>query len=340
MMEKVISQTKLKIPFMIKKPRKLIFVKKQRGFEIPNATDEMIDFIKQLFNGINSNDLALYLEKNNRVSALYGWLKKKDCISTNVINCIVNTENEKNYEYISSLDKNPHKLLKKIKESHVAIVGCGGTGSIVVQNLVAMGFRRLSVIDYDKIEYSNLNRQIVYSYSDVGKYKAEVLANKLKLLHREVKVTSHIKKIQNEKDLIEIYDNNLPAFMVCGIDTPPILSRINVLKFCELHDIPSIFGGVGIETGNYGPLIDNEKDRKLYQSSLNNIKSQYKVDGINLIKGSLCPTNSIISSFMALDIFKWFTNTNPLSYNKISNVDFSLGIMKHNNFNLLSSIDI
>lgn len=321
---------KLKIPFLIKKSGKIVFINNHKGYEISNITNEMIDFVNQLLIGVESNIIDQYLKKNNGIKTLYVWLQKKEWISTDVANHLANTANEKNYEYINSLNKNPHELLTKLRKAHVAIVGCGGTGSIIAQNLVAMGFLQLSVIDYDKIEFSNLNRQTIFSYDDVGKYKAEVLATKLKLLNNDVKVITYIKKIQSKKDLEAIYDKNSPSFMVCGIDTPPVLSKINVLQFCASKNIPCIFGGVGIESGNYGPLIDNDEDRKLFEISLNKIRNEYRVEDINLTKGSLCPTNSIIASFMALDVFKWFSNTNPLSLNKISHIDFKFGAMKHN----------
>lgn len=323
-MKHSLHRFKLKVPILIKRSGKVIFINNNKGYAV-SSSREVVTFIKQLSVGMKSDLITNWLKKNSSINALYAWLKNKNWIVDDLSHPIENTPNEKNHDYICSINKDPISVLNKFKVSHISIVGCGGTGSVVAQNLVAMGFRMLSVVDYDKIESSNLNRQTIYSHADVGKNKAEILAEKLKLLNNEVHITSHIQKVTCKEDLVKIYKNNRPAFVVCGIDTPPVIARDIVLRFCELSNIPCIFGGVGVDSGSYGPLIDTLQGMKLFRNFLSKIKDEYYVGEISIVKGSLCPTNSIISSFIALDIFKWFSNTNPLSHNKILKVDFNVG---------------
>ena len=56
-------------------------------------------------------------------------------------------------------------------ETDVLIVGAGGLGSPVAIYLTALGVGKIGIVDYDKVQLSNLNRQIIYSVKDVGKYK-------------------------------------------------------------------------------------------------------------------------------------------------------------------------
>ena len=63
---------------------------------------------------------------------------------------------------------------KKIFNTSVCIVGCGGLGTSVSQYLAMAGIGKFHLIDSDKIELSNLNRQVMYMESDIGKNKAEV----------------------------------------------------------------------------------------------------------------------------------------------------------------------
>ncbi|PWI31921.1 hypothetical protein DI392_17980 [Vibrio albus] len=67
-----------------------------------------------------------------------------------------------------------------IKNLNVAVVGCGGSGSIAAEGLVRMGFRRLTLIDADRVEYHNLNRLQGAGEGDIGKPKIQVVAEHLK----------------------------------------------------------------------------------------------------------------------------------------------------------------
>ena len=64
--------------------------------------------------------------------------------------------------------------LKKLKNSSVLIIGLGGLGSPLLQYLCTSGIGSIGLVDFDKIELSNLNRQIIYGTSDVGKNKTDI----------------------------------------------------------------------------------------------------------------------------------------------------------------------
>ena len=65
---------------------------------------------------------------------------------------------------------------KKILNSNVLVVGAGGLGCPVIDYLSRAGVGRLGIIDYDKIDPSNIHRQSIYTFKDVGKYKVNVLS--------------------------------------------------------------------------------------------------------------------------------------------------------------------
>lgn len=327
-MKTSINTIKLNIPALIKQSGQAVFISNKKGYQTANLSETLLDFVRNLVAGIDSDRLRQILHQNKSANRLYHWFKEKQWLTQVHINDFVNTPNEKNYDYIAALNKNPEELLNQFRNAHIAIIGCGGTGSIVAQNLVAMGFYKLSVVDYDKIEYSNLNRQLVYSEDKVGLYKTDVLSEKLKLLNARAEISAYNMKIQSDEDLIKIYEKNTPSFVVCGIDTPPVQAKIHILKFCEKKNIPSIFGAVGIESGNYGPLIDKTKNRTLFLRYLNTMKAEYRVEDIPVVQGSLCPTNAIIASFIALDVFKWFSHLVPTGLNKMINIDFGSGLIK------------
>ncbi len=83
--------------------------------------------------------------------------------------------------FFSLLTDNINKYKDQIKNSQVLILGAGAIGTHVLWNLAAMGVKNITVVDYDIIEESNLNRQLFYDSNDIGKYKVDVLKQKVNL---------------------------------------------------------------------------------------------------------------------------------------------------------------
>src|SRR5215813_1891105 len=77
---------------------------------------------------------------------------------------------------------------EKLLNSSVAVVGAGGVKSPTLFYLAAAGIGHIRIIDFDKVELSNLNRQILYTVDDIGKYKAESAALRLKALNPDIKI--------------------------------------------------------------------------------------------------------------------------------------------------------
>ena len=83
---------------------------------------------------------------------------------------------------------------KKIQKSKVLIVGIGGLGCPVADLLTRSGVGVIGLIDYDKVNLSNIHRQTLFTTQDVGKYKVNIAKKKLNLINKEVKIN-----IYNEK---------------------------------------------------------------------------------------------------------------------------------------------
>ncbi len=83
-----------------------------------------------------------------------------------------------------------------ISSSHVIIVGIGALGCEIAKNLALVGVGKLTLIDMDTIETSNLSRQMLFTENDKGKMKAEVAKEKLKVLNPDVEIITYTKKFQ------------------------------------------------------------------------------------------------------------------------------------------------
>ncbi len=89
---------------------------------------------------------------------------------------------------------------KKIQKSKVLIVGIGGLGCPVADLLARSGVGVIGLIDFDKVNLSNIHRQTLFTTQDVGKYKVNVAKKKLNLINKEVKINIYNQKA-NEKNL-------------------------------------------------------------------------------------------------------------------------------------------
>lgn len=96
----------------------------------------------------------------------------------------------------------------------IAIVGVGGIGSNVAVNLVRSGITWLRIIDFDRVEPSNLNRQF-YFYEQIGRHKVEALAENLRRIQPELHIETITAKINAENCCLLLADCNL---IVEGLD--------------------------------------------------------------------------------------------------------------------------
>ena len=97
---------------------------------------------------------------------------------------------------------------KKISSTKVLIVGMGGLGCPVALYLSNLGIKNIGMVDYDKVDFSNLNRQILFNKKDIGKYKINQAKNFLQKIDRNIKISIYKEKIvkKNIKNILNRYD--------------------------------------------------------------------------------------------------------------------------------------
>ena len=97
---------------------------------------------------------------------------------------------------------------KKIKKSKVLIIGMGGLGCPLLTYLASAGIYNIGIIDHDKVEISNLNRQILFNSADLGKYKVIQAKSKINKIYRGIKIKTFNQKVSvtNIKNIFKDYD--------------------------------------------------------------------------------------------------------------------------------------
>lgn len=123
----------------------------------------------------------------------------------------------------------------KISNLNILLVGLGGVGSFVFESLIRTGVNNLTIVDYDVVTLSNINRQLVANINTIGRKKIDVaiehakeINNKINIKALDIKITS-----ENINNLKSDYD-----FIVDACDS--IDAKISLIKFAKEHNIKII----------------------------------------------------------------------------------------------------
>lgn len=93
--------------------------------------------------------------------------------------------------------------LEKIKNLKILIVGLGGVGGYTFETLVRSGIENITIVDFDKVDETNLNRQILTNSSNIGKYKTDVALERALLINKNIKITK-LNIFLNEDNIDEL----------------------------------------------------------------------------------------------------------------------------------------
>lgn len=126
--------------------------------------------------------------------------------------------------------------VKKLKEANVLIFGLGGVGSYVTEALVRAGIGNMTIVDFDDVDETNINRQIPALHSTIGKYKVDVMENRIKDINPEI----NLKKYQmlfDESTSDELLSGKYD-FVVDAIDM--MKSKIHLIEECDRRGLKLI----------------------------------------------------------------------------------------------------
>ena len=128
---------------------------------------------------------------------------------------------------------------EKLKNSSVLLVGAGGLGSPAATYLAAAGVGRIGLVDFDEVEASNLQRQILYGTSDVGRPKLDAAAERLNDLNPHVEIERHEVRLTSDNALGIIDDYDVVAD---GTDNFP--TRYLVNDACVMTGTPNVYASI------------------------------------------------------------------------------------------------
>src|SRR5579864_3632317 len=127
----------------------------------------------------------------------------------------------------------------KLKNASVLLIGAGGLGAPLGLYLAAAGIGRIGLVDFDVVDFTNLQRQVIHGTSDVGRKKLDSAADRMREINPNVKIDKHEVALSSENalDILRDYD-----VVVDGTDNFP--TRYLVNDACVLLGKPSVYGSI------------------------------------------------------------------------------------------------
>lgn len=122
--------------------------------------------------------------------------------------------------------------IEKLNNSNIIVFGVGGVGSFTVEALARAGVGNITIVDFDDVDITNINRQIPALHSTVGRYKVDVMEERILDINPNInikKIRSLYNKDTSDEILTERYD-----YVVDAIDM--VSSKIHLIETCEKKD--------------------------------------------------------------------------------------------------------
>lgn len=126
--------------------------------------------------------------------------------------------------------------LQKIKNSNILIFGVGGVGGFVVEMLVRLGVEKITIVDFDQVDKTNLNRQIIALNSNIGKNKVDLFYDRAKQINEKCQIIKICNKLT--KDNIESFFTTKFTYVIDCIDD--VNAKVFLAKFCFENNIKLI----------------------------------------------------------------------------------------------------
>ena len=185
--------------------------------------------------------------------------------------------------------------LKKLKNKHILICGVGGVGSFVAEALARSGIGKLTLIDFDNIDPSNLNRQLMTKKNNIGKDKVSELKNHLEEIS-DCKIKTQNIFIDDSFKITKNYD-----YVIDCIDS--LNSKFHLVKECHKNNIP-VISSLGsakrtkIENIKLSTLDKTKNDplAKAFRNIVKKEKYKHKIEVVYVDSPPMQTDNKILGS--------------------------------------------
>ncbi len=199
--------------------------------------------------------------------------------------------------------------INKIHSKHVLVIGLGGVGSYAVEALIRSGIENITIVDKDIIDITNLNRQLMTTFDNIGKYKTDEIEKRIISINPNCKVKKITKNI-DLNNIDELFIDNID-YVVDACDTLSV--KMELIRICKRKGIklissmgtgnkmdPSRLKIMDIKKTNYDPLA--KKIRKMIRDEKINGKVMVVCsdEQPNVKINKIIPSNSFVPATSGL----------------------------------------
>lgn len=182
--------------------------------------------------------------------------------------------------------------VENLFDKHVIVFGVGGVGGYVVEALARSGIGKISIVDNDVVNESNINRQIIALHSTVGMQKVEVLKNRILDINPECQVFVHNQFFlpENSKD----FDFSIYDYVVDAVDT--VTAKLEIIKKSKESNVPVISSmGTGNKLNPMGFKVSDISKTKVCPLA-RVMRNELKKRGISKVKCVYSEENPVIQT--------------------------------------------
>ena len=126
--------------------------------------------------------------------------------------------------------------LEKLNNSTILVAGCGGVGGSVVEALARSGVGNLILVDYDKVDITNFNRQVIATNENIDKYKIDCFKDRINSINEECNVITYNLKIDSD-NIRDIFNTKID-FVVDAVDD--VKAKESIINYCIENNIEFI----------------------------------------------------------------------------------------------------
>ena len=188
-----------------------------------------------------------------------------------------------------------------LQDKTIMVIGLGGVGGTAFEALVRSGFKKFIIVDFDKVDVTNLNRQILYTNEDVGKVKVEAARDRALKISPELDIQVFNEFIDTNS--LEKFNNFKIDYIIDAIDKIP--SKIAIVKFAQKQNIKFLVSlGMGNRLDPSKVMItrldktENDPLAKKIRSILRKEDIDLKAVNVVFSKEDPLVKSSIVSSMM------------------------------------------
>ena len=233
------------------------------------------------------------------------------------------------WEEVSGHGDDFNLIQSNIEGSKVLILGLGGTGSWIALGLALAGVKKFTIVDFDKVEESNLHRQILFNRKDIGRLKIDASEDSLKRLNPDIEINKHNMKITERTEFTKLVSGH--DLVINCTDYPDINTTSKwIADVCYHMGLPHIIGGgYSGHFGMLGLMIIPHKT-----ACWNCSATQHQAVRLNLesitpwvsrrSSASIAPIASIIANIQVMDALRILGGQKQYSLaNRKGDIDFN-----------------